>query len=134
MYEDIGTSTCVFIDSTEKKFLLQLRDSHAKKDPNQYGFFGGHREKGESAEECIKRELFEELEYTPKNLQLFRTFLIKDIPRSTFLEEFDFSQPIVQHEGEGRQWFPLDEALQEVHLKKERKERLTKIAIHLKWI
>jgi 8-oxo-dGTP diphosphatase len=56
-------AAAVVVD-TSGELLLQLRDD--KPDiiyPGGIGLFGGHREDGESALECVTRELAEELSY-----------------------------------------------------------------------
>ncbi|MEL6855558.1 MAG: NUDIX hydrolase, partial [Cyanobacteria bacterium J06607_13] len=56
----------------ENQFLMQLRDDIPSiVFPGQWGFFGGHIEPGESAEEGVFRELMEEIGYRPEQLTLF---------------------------------------------------------------
>ncbi|MEL6260199.1 MAG: NUDIX hydrolase [Cyanobacteria bacterium J06626_6] len=56
----------------ENHFLMQLRDDIPSiVFPGQWGFFGGHIEPGESAEEGVFRELMEEIGYRPEKLTLF---------------------------------------------------------------
>ena len=46
----------------KNKYLLQLRDNKKNiNSPNRWCFFGGGFNKGETAEECVKREIQEEL-------------------------------------------------------------------------
>jgi 8-oxo-dGTP diphosphatase len=55
--------------------LLQLRDFRPViADPGQWGFFGGHRLPSETPEAGIRRELREELSFTPASLQLLGAF------------------------------------------------------------
>jgi len=59
----------------DNKFLMQLRDD----DPNilypgHWGLFGGHLEPGETPEECVVREIKEEIGYTIINLQKFSAY------------------------------------------------------------
>ena len=54
------------------KFLLQLRDNiPGIVYPGCWGFFGGHIEPDETPEETVKRELQEEIGYTPPLLLKF---------------------------------------------------------------
>jgi len=54
------------------KYLLQLRDDDpAISCPNTWGFFGGEVDNEESHEEALKRELQEELNWRPVNMELF---------------------------------------------------------------
>lgn len=53
----------------EHKFLLLLRDNKQTiSDPNKWSILGGEVEEGESYEEALKRELFEEANLSPKNI------------------------------------------------------------------
>ncbi len=51
---------CLITDLENKKLLIQQRSGTRKLFPYCWDFVGGHLEKNESVEECIKRELFEE--------------------------------------------------------------------------
>lgn len=130
----LGSCSCALIDSINKKFLLQLRDSSTNYCPNEYGFFGGKIEQGETFEECMKRELKEELEYNATNLKLVLNTKDGNLDRCTFVEEFDFFQKTNQHEGSGKKWFTYDEIINEEKINIERKERLVKVAKYLGWI
>ena len=61
---------------TSDRFLLQLRDNiPGIAYPGYWGLFGGHLEPGEVPEVTIKRELIEEINYTPPSLSPFRSYL-----------------------------------------------------------
>ena len=54
------------------KFLMQLRDDIPNiVYPGHWGLFGGHLEPGETPNVAVKRELLEEISYTPPNLLEF---------------------------------------------------------------
>ncbi|MEL6139407.1 MAG: NUDIX domain-containing protein, partial [Cyanobacteria bacterium J06628_6] len=54
-------------------FLLQLRDDiPGIFYPGHWGFFGGHIEPGEDADQGVRRELLEEIGYAPPQLDLFQ--------------------------------------------------------------
>jgi 8-oxo-dGTP pyrophosphatase MutT (NUDIX family) len=54
------------------QFLMQLRDNIPSiVYPGHWGFFGGHIEPGETPEAALKRELLEEINYTPQELVRF---------------------------------------------------------------
>ena len=60
----------------KNKYLLQLRDNKKNiNSPNHWCFFGGSSNKGETAEECIKRELQEELLINCKILKKIYEYL-----------------------------------------------------------
>ena len=55
----------------DEKYLLQLRDDDpAISCPNTWSFFGGEVDIGESHEQALKRELKEELNWRPLNMEL----------------------------------------------------------------
>ncbi len=67
-----AVSIAVAILYCEGKFLMQLRDNiPGIRYPGHWGFFGGHLETGETPLEGVKRELLEEISYTPPSLSLF---------------------------------------------------------------
>lgn len=54
------------------QFLMQLRDDIPNiVYPGHWGLFGGHLEPGETPDIAVKRELLEEIGYTPPNLLEF---------------------------------------------------------------
>ena len=58
----------------DDKFLMQLRDDLPNiLFPGHWGFFGGHIEPGEDADTGVRRELYEEIGYTPHTITLFET-------------------------------------------------------------
>lgn len=99
----------------DHKVLMQHRTNNAKRLPGYWGPFGGHLEEGETPEQGLKRELLEELEYSAKNPVLVSTHeFVQDgihMISYSFVEEYDESQPLVQHEGQGYGWFTIEEAL-----------------------
>ncbi|MEO1591387.1 MAG: NUDIX hydrolase [Cyanobacteria bacterium J06632_22] len=55
------------------QFLMQLRDDiPGIFYPGHWGFFGGHIESGETADQGVRRELIEEIGYAPLQLSLFQ--------------------------------------------------------------
>jgi 8-oxo-dGTP pyrophosphatase MutT (NUDIX family) len=56
----------------QNKFLLQLRDDiPGIIYPGHWGLFGGHIEPGETPDVAVKRELLEEIGYSPPILSKF---------------------------------------------------------------
>src|SRR3990172_3386774 len=73
----------IFYDK-EFNFLVQLRKGHSKVG-EKYGFFGGGIEDGETAEKAVRRELREELQYSPKELKYRGVYSFKiNMPDSKF--------------------------------------------------
>ena len=55
------------------QFLMQLRDDiPGIFYPGHWGFFGGHIEPGETADQGVRRELIEEIGYAAPQLDLFQ--------------------------------------------------------------
>jgi 8-oxo-dGTP diphosphatase len=71
-----NVSICVFYDKETKNIIIQERDKHSKMG-EKYGFWGGRIEEGESKEQALNRELKEELNYTPKNIQYIYKHTVK---------------------------------------------------------
>lgn len=100
----INSSGCV---------LLYLRDQ--KTDipyPGQWDLLGGHIEEGELPDECIARELQEEIEYNLPQPMLFRVFDMPDRLEHTYWrkEDLDVSTTPL-HEGQRLRWFSEGEIL-----------------------
>jgi 8-oxo-dGTP pyrophosphatase MutT (NUDIX family) len=60
---------CAIITAPNGRRLLQLRPLDARHAAGQLTCFGGAREPQESAETCLRRELHEELGWTPVAMQ-----------------------------------------------------------------
>lgn len=56
---------CALISDHVGRLLLQLRPSGSRHAPAQLTCFGGRREAGEDATDCLRRELVEELGWAP---------------------------------------------------------------------
>ncbi|NEQ51053.1 MAG: NUDIX domain-containing protein, partial [Leptolyngbya sp. SIO3F4] len=65
-------AVAIAIIQQDDKFLMQLRDDFPHiLFPGHWGFFGGHLEPGETADQAIRRELKEEIGYIPEEITLF---------------------------------------------------------------
>ncbi len=95
-----------------KEILLQHRAMDAKRLPNYWAFFGGGLEPGETAEQTLKREIQEELEYIVRDPKLiYAQKFTHEEDKNTkyvFVEKFDKSQNLIQHEGQEMGWFRFD--------------------------
>ena len=103
-----GTSIIFVKRNNDKpKVLLFLRDN--KDDipyPNCWDILGGHVEKGETPEECIVREMQEEIDIDIGTPELFRIYQIKDRTEYTYWQYFILDIDDIQlNEGQVLQWF-----------------------------
>jgi 8-oxo-dGTP pyrophosphatase MutT (NUDIX family) len=100
--------------NTNGEVLLQHRDDKPDiADPGLWSLFGGSVEEGESIEDALIRELWEELEYPVKEKQLW---LIACQPGATFhifLLPLDLPlEKLVLHEGQGFGLYKPQQALE----------------------
>lgn len=108
---------------SEGKILLQERKSMSKFG-EEWGFFGGKIELGESPEEATIRELQEELELTvtTEEMKFLKQYKGSAKRKEGFEQEvslYVFKVPLnhalfetlVLHEGDSMQWFTVEEAL-----------------------
>jgi len=103
----------IILYDKDKKILLQHRAEDAKRLPGYWAFFGGGIEEGETPEQAVKREAFEELHYTlhsPK-LLLKQKFNSKDdeSEKYVYMEAYDPTKKIVLAEGQNLWWYHLSE-------------------------
>jgi len=106
----IDGTNIIFLNDTNS-VLLQLRDN--KPDipyPNMWALPGGHRDKDETPQQCILREVKEELA-----LELKEVFLFIAAERSYGIEHTYWTranfriEDVTLSEGQGIQWFTHDE-------------------------
>jgi 8-oxo-dGTP pyrophosphatase MutT (NUDIX family) len=114
-----GRSIAAAVLLCGERYLLQLRD--AKPTillPGHWACFGGGIEPGENAAMALIRELFEELEFRPREITLLtemRLLMPLDPPRhdtmSFFLVPVSETEiaAMVQHEGAGKRLFAAHE-------------------------
>lgn len=89
--------------NSKGEILLQNRKENSKWG-EEYGFFGGKVEKGETHEQAIRRELIEELELDDIDLTFFKRYTHKEdtghiVDRSVYLSIMPDLKNIVCHEG-----------------------------------
>ena len=70
---------------TSDQFLMQLRDNiPGILYPGHWAFFGGHIDPGETPTEAVKRELWEEIGYTPPWVSKFDCYSDTRVLRHVF--------------------------------------------------
>ena len=104
-----GTSI-LFVDSCER-ILLFLRDDRPDIPyPNCWDILGGHVEDGETPEECIVREMAEEIGRDIGDFKLFRDCEMRGRREYTYWEKADIDiEKTVLTEGQRLRWFTRDE-------------------------
>lgn len=129
-------SVAIFIDK-DRNIFLQNRKGHSRVGEN-YGFFGGGVELGETIEEALLRELKEELNYFPKEYKMlgFHEFTVAEsgIYKDWAVRVNYFVSPLTKNlqnsivkEGLKYEIIPLDTALTPIYLSKYDIEGVTKL-------
>ena len=105
-----GTSI-IFVNE-QKQILLFLRDDKPGLPyRNMWDIPGGHVEDGETPEQCIVREMKEEMDLTLKQYELFSVMEFDDRIEYTFWTKVNFDiEKITLHEGQQLKWFTESEA------------------------
>ena len=105
-----GTSI-IFLND-KRQILLFLRDDKPGLPyRNMWDIPGGHVEDGETPEQCIVREMKEEMDLTLKQFELFSVREFDDRIEYTFWEKANLDiEKINLHEGQKLKWFTESEA------------------------
>ena len=105
-----GTSI-IFVND-QKQILLFLRDDKPGLPyRNMWDIPGGHVEDGETPEQCIVREMKEEMDLTLNSFELFSVMEFDDRIEYTFWKKANFDiEKIKLHEGQQLKWFTESEA------------------------
>jgi len=100
----------IFINQKHQVLLFLRDDIKHIPYPGMWDLPGGHVEPGETPDECIIREMKEELEYDLKEFTFFSETDFQDRIEFTYwkTEEFDLKQTPL-HEGQRLRWFSYDE-------------------------
>jgi 8-oxo-dGTP diphosphatase len=107
-------ASIIFYNSSHQVLLVLRDDIPSISCPGMWDLPGGHLEENETAEECIVREMLEEIELNVKGCELFRVYEFSDRTEYVFfnLANLDLRN-IVLHEGQMLRWFSREEAEQE---------------------
>lgn len=110
--KSIGTSI-IFINKNNE-VLLFLRDNiNSIPFPNRWDILGGHLEGNETPEECIIREMYEEIEIRLKKPKLFKKYELEDRIEFTFWRKANFDINRVKlNEGQRLKWFSEKEIIE----------------------
>ena len=104
----------ILLHNPPRHFLLQHRTNDALVRPGYWGFFGGGIDPGETPEQAVSRETYEELSYTLKNPRFLFTRDYQNEKnygkRHVFVEEYDQTAPLHLHEGQALGWFSAPQA------------------------
>ncbi len=106
----VGTS--IIFHNSRHEVLLVLRDDKPTIIcPNMWDLPGGQVESGETASECIVREMLEEIEVNVEGCRFFKVYEFSDRTEHVFTmnAEFDIER-MVLHEGQMLRWFSRKEA------------------------
>jgi 8-oxo-dGTP diphosphatase len=106
-------ASIIFLDNA-CRVLLALRDNTPEIPfPNRWDILGGAIEVGETPEECIIREMREEIDFALANPLLFRIYDMPDRVEYTFWQSatFDIAE-IELTEGQKLRWFSENEIQQ----------------------
>jgi 8-oxo-dGTP diphosphatase len=104
-------SSILFVNE-KRQILLFLRDDlpHLPY-PNTWDVPGGHVEEGETAAQCIVREMKEEMGLDLEGFELFSLKELSDRLEYTFWKRADLNiEDIILQEGQRLQWFTEQEA------------------------
>ena len=106
--------SAIALCNSQGKILLQDRRSISKFG-EEWGFFGGGVEQGETPEQAVRREAIEELEFKPKELIFLGKFSSSisqedSVTVHLFFAPFPGFSSLNQHEGDGMKLFHIDEA------------------------
>jgi 8-oxo-dGTP diphosphatase len=105
-----GTSI-IFVNDKGQILLFLRDDKPGIPYPNMWDIPGGHVEDGETPEQCIVREMKEEMDLTLKQFELFSVMEFDDRIEYTFWKKVNFdTEKINLHEGQQLKWFTELEA------------------------
>lgn len=102
-----GKGTSIIFVNDKREILLLLRDNIPTIPyPNMWDLPGGHIEKGETPEECIKREMQEEMGLDLTGFRLFLKTRFSNRIEYVYWKKENLSIPdIVLTEGQCLKWF-----------------------------
>lgn len=101
----------LFINKREQVLLFLRDDIPIIHCPGMWDVPGGHVEPGETPEQCIIREMKEEMEIDLEDFRLFSVMGFSDRIEYTFWKRADLDINTIRlHEGQGLRWFTQADA------------------------
>jgi 8-oxo-dGTP diphosphatase len=105
----IGTSL-IFLNPSNQVLLLLRDNNKGIRFPNCWDVPGGNLEGSETPQECIQREMREEMELEVGDAPLFHVYDLTDRLEYTFWQRADVDiAALPLHEGQGLRWFSENE-------------------------
>lgn len=98
----------IILYDEENKILLQHRDKNIKRLPGYWAFFGGGIENQENPKTAVKRETFEELNYSLVRPKLIMIQKIKNT-KYVFVEKCKDKSLLTLQEGQAMGWYAISE-------------------------
>ncbi len=105
------TGVGIILLNSKNQFLLILRDDKPTIPyPNHWDLPGGHLEPGETPEDCLQREMWEEMELELNHPKLFRHYIWLEFEEYIFWDRMDLvPDQIPLHEGQKTDYFSYDQ-------------------------
>ena len=93
----------------DKKVLVGRRSTSKKYGPGEWETIGGSIENGESPENCIKREITEELKVATKTCTYFKDYSTENGSAAVFIVTLDAEPSFNKSDFEEIRWIAKDE-------------------------
>jgi len=103
------SSSAIIIRKSDNKVFIARRSLNKEFSPGKWETIGGRAEKGESPEECLKREVKEELNVEIKTFKPFKDYYYKGRVFKTFIVELDKEPSPNKTDFEDWGWFSKEE-------------------------
>ncbi|RPI75525.1 MAG: NUDIX domain-containing protein [Desulfobacteraceae bacterium] len=103
----------IFVNDQNKVLLFLRDDKPGLPFPGRWDILGGHVEEGETPDQCIKREMQEEIGLDLDDFSLFRVYDFIDRTEYAFWKKIDLDIDRIQlTEGQCLKWFSAEKAEQ----------------------